>query len=67
MAIWFEALYLEATERAKARRLPGISRTQFWVLIMKQVGVSPSERVIKAMLNLGPELEQMVALARVLA
>ncbi len=66
MAIWFEALYCQMIERAEARGLPKIGRTQLWLLMMGQVGVSPSERAVKALLNLQPELEQMLALARTL-
>ena len=64
MAILFEGLYCQMAERAKAKGLPPISRTSLWLLVMRQVGVSPSKRAVKALLHLGPELEQMFALAR---
>jgi hypothetical protein len=33
-------------------------------IVMREVGPTPSAQVMKALLNLGPEVEQMLALTR---
>jgi hypothetical protein len=63
-ATWFEGLYQQTLRAAAGRGLPAISRTAFWLLVMREVGPTPSAQVVKALLNLGPEVEQMLALTR---
>jgi hypothetical protein len=64
IATWFEGLYQQTLRAAAGRGLPAISRTAFWLLVMREVGPTPSAQVVKALLNLGPEVEQMLALTR---
>jgi len=64
IATWFEGLYQQTLRAAAGRGLPAISRTSFWLLVMREVGPTPSAQVMKSLLNLGPEIEQMLALTR---
>jgi hypothetical protein len=65
-ATWFEGIYQETLRKAARSGLPAISRTVFWLLVMRQIGLTPSEQVLQALLHLGPEVEQMMAAARIL-
>ena len=64
IATWFEGLYQQTLRAAAGRGLPAISRTAFWLLVMREVGPTPNAQVMKALLNLGPEVEKMLALTR---
>ena len=46
IATWFEGLYQQTLRAAAGRGLPAISRTAFWLLVMREVGPTPS-RVLK--------------------
>ncbi len=64
IATRFDGLYQQTLRAAAGRGRPAISRTAFWLLVMQEVGPTPSAQVMKAPLNLGPEVEQMLALTR---
>jgi hypothetical protein len=52
IATWFEGLYQQTSALLQAVACK-ISRTAFWLLVVREVGPTPSAQVMKALLNLG--------------